>query len=273
MAAIDWHTSEMAKHQEMAKENQHMQREFNNHLYKLPQEMEYQQVAEVGESSDEGSTGEETSDRETDEDAEGEEAPESDPEGCHKMKTKSQGAIPLSSTKPMRYSRGQQRGLEAPEKGDGGDMNRSLKYQEGTEVKSQRLGNQRTGGWQQVPVRAVGCQRRLELLFWLLRAEEVQDKNAGGRLEQDNKGDVEEWKVGFHKLPKGVNRESRVFSKPESEDWTRTKSASSHTSWKRKSLGRAELEWKKWKVVGTPEWGSKVAMKSSPGGMTKHWDK
>ncbi|KAI5992336.1 hypothetical protein EDC04DRAFT_2613659 [Pisolithus marmoratus] len=89
VAAIDWHTSEMVKHQEMAKETQCMQRQFNNHLYELLQETEYQQVTEVGELSDKGSTGKETSD-ETDEDTEGEEAPESDPEvGYHKAKTES----------------------------------------------------------------------------------------------------------------------------------------------------------------------------------------
>ncbi|KAI6006364.1 hypothetical protein EDC04DRAFT_2611518 [Pisolithus marmoratus] len=90
MAAIDWHTSKMVKHREITKVTQHTQRQFNNHLYELLQEMEYQQVAEVGESSDEESTGIETSNRETNKDAEGEEAPESDPEGYHKMKTESQ---------------------------------------------------------------------------------------------------------------------------------------------------------------------------------------
>ncbi|KAI5980375.1 hypothetical protein EDC04DRAFT_2618805 [Pisolithus marmoratus] len=95
-AAIDWHTSKMAKHWEMAKETHHMQRQFNNHLYELLQEMEYWEVAEVGESSEEESTGKETSDGGTDKDVEGEEAPESDLEvlgicvsvwGYHKMKT------------------------------------------------------------------------------------------------------------------------------------------------------------------------------------------
>ncbi|KAI6024219.1 hypothetical protein EDC04DRAFT_2900292 [Pisolithus marmoratus] len=80
MAAIDWHTSEMAKHQEIAKQTQHMQRWLNSCLYDLLQETKYWQMVEVEESSDEGSTGEETSDGETDKDAEGEEAPESDPE-------------------------------------------------------------------------------------------------------------------------------------------------------------------------------------------------
>ncbi|KAI6028242.1 hypothetical protein EDC04DRAFT_2898978 [Pisolithus marmoratus] len=66
MAAIDWHTNEMAKHWEIAKETQCMQRQFNDCLYKLLQEMEYQQVVEVGELSDKESTGMETSDGETD---------------------------------------------------------------------------------------------------------------------------------------------------------------------------------------------------------------
>ncbi|KAI6039696.1 hypothetical protein EDC04DRAFT_2602984 [Pisolithus marmoratus] len=93
--SIDWHTNEMVKHQEITKETQCMQRWFNDHLYKLLPETEYQQVAEVGELSDEESTGAETSDRETDKDTEGEEAPESDLESClfvslqgyHKTKT------------------------------------------------------------------------------------------------------------------------------------------------------------------------------------------
>ncbi|KAI5982203.1 hypothetical protein EDC04DRAFT_2915836 [Pisolithus marmoratus] len=80
VAAIDWHTSKMAKHWEMAKETQCMQRQFNNCLYELLQETEYWQMAEMEESSDEESTSEETSDRETDKDAERGEAPESDPE-------------------------------------------------------------------------------------------------------------------------------------------------------------------------------------------------
>ncbi|KAI6039293.1 hypothetical protein EDC04DRAFT_2603280 [Pisolithus marmoratus] len=78
MAAIDWHRK-MAKHQEISKETQHMQRHSNNHLFEL-QETEYWQVAEVGESSDEGSTSKETSDGETDKDMEGKEALGSDPE-------------------------------------------------------------------------------------------------------------------------------------------------------------------------------------------------
>ncbi|KAI6013508.1 hypothetical protein EDC04DRAFT_2609314 [Pisolithus marmoratus] len=78
VAAIDQHTNKMVKHREIAKETQHVQRWFNDHLYELLQEMEYWQVAEVEESSDEESTSEEMSDRETNEDAEGEEAPESD---------------------------------------------------------------------------------------------------------------------------------------------------------------------------------------------------
>ncbi|KAI6014293.1 hypothetical protein EDC04DRAFT_2609044 [Pisolithus marmoratus] len=98
MVAIDWHMSEMAKHQEIAKETQCMQRQFNNHLYELHQEMEYQQVAEVGELSDMEGTSEEVSDGETDKDVEGEEAPESDLEvsvhfvsvwGYHKSKAES----------------------------------------------------------------------------------------------------------------------------------------------------------------------------------------
>ncbi|KAI5985323.1 hypothetical protein EDC04DRAFT_2615412 [Pisolithus marmoratus] len=128
MAAIDWHTNEMAKHQEITKETQHMQRWFNDHLYELLQEMEYWQVAEVGESSDEESTGMETSDGETDKDMEGEEAPESDLEvkqKCH----------PPLSTEPMRYSRGWHRGPEVLGEGDSGHTNRSRKYQKGTEVK------------------------------------------------------------------------------------------------------------------------------------------
>ncbi|KAI6038468.1 hypothetical protein EDC04DRAFT_2603923 [Pisolithus marmoratus] len=76
----DWHTSEMAKHQEIAKQMQHVQRQLNSHLYDLLQETKYQQIAEVEESSDKESTSGETSDRETDEIVEGEEAPESDPE-------------------------------------------------------------------------------------------------------------------------------------------------------------------------------------------------
>ncbi|KAI6010162.1 hypothetical protein EDC04DRAFT_2610308 [Pisolithus marmoratus] len=66
----------MAKHQQIAKESQHMQRQFNNCHFDLLQEMEYWQVAEVGELSDKESTGIETSNRETDKDVEGEEIPE-----------------------------------------------------------------------------------------------------------------------------------------------------------------------------------------------------
>ncbi|KAI6006363.1 hypothetical protein EDC04DRAFT_2611517 [Pisolithus marmoratus] len=87
-------------------------------------------------------------------------------------------------------------------------------------------------------------------------------------------------RVGFHKLPKGVNREASVGDheskgylseevwsvvKLESETWTRTKSASSHTSWKRKSLGETELKWKKQKVVSALGWASEVAMKAGLG--------
>ncbi|KAI6009099.1 hypothetical protein EDC04DRAFT_2610739 [Pisolithus marmoratus] len=73
--SIDWHTSEMEKHWEIAKQTQHMQRQLNSHLYDL-QETKYWQMAGVVESSDEASTGKETSDGETDKDVEGEEAPE-----------------------------------------------------------------------------------------------------------------------------------------------------------------------------------------------------
>ncbi|KAI6023451.1 hypothetical protein EDC04DRAFT_2606614 [Pisolithus marmoratus] len=163
--AIDQHTSEMAKHWQIAKETQCVQRQFNNCLYELLQETEYQQVAEVGESSDKESTGIETSDRETDKDTEGEEAPESDLEvflscfvfvwfmslhggtilrrrpgatstGALTKRVIHRGTIPHLSTKPMRYSGGWHRGLEVLEEGDSGDVNRSLKYQKGTEVKS-----------------------------------------------------------------------------------------------------------------------------------------
>ncbi|KAI6024425.1 hypothetical protein EDC04DRAFT_2606445 [Pisolithus marmoratus] len=93
-AAIDQHTSEMAKHWEITRQTQHVQRQLSNHLYDLLQETEYWQVAEVVESSDEEGTSKETSDGETDEDVEGEEAPESDLEvGTIKMKTKSHDVI------------------------------------------------------------------------------------------------------------------------------------------------------------------------------------
>ncbi|KAI5996820.1 hypothetical protein EDC04DRAFT_2612641 [Pisolithus marmoratus] len=165
-AAIDQRTSKMAKHQEMAKETQCMQRQFNNCLYELLQETEYWQVVEVGESSDEERTSAETSDRETNEDVEGEEVPESDLEvlDVHvsvqgykedwEPKTKvsikdevnksvarviHKGAIPLLSTKPMRYSRGWHRGLEVPEEGNGGTQ---------TEVSStKRVLKSRVKGW------------------------------------------------------------------------------------------------------------------------------
>ncbi|KAI6023475.1 hypothetical protein EDC04DRAFT_2606630 [Pisolithus marmoratus] len=133
VAAIDQHTSKMAKHQQITKETQCMQRQFNNCLYELLQEMKYWQVAEVGELSDEESTGVETSNGETDKDVEGEEAPESDPEEYHKMKTGSQGW---------------HRGLEVPEEGDGGDVNRSFKYQKGYQSQESRPGGLRAGGWQ-----------------------------------------------------------------------------------------------------------------------------
>ncbi|KAI6018285.1 hypothetical protein EDC04DRAFT_2607887 [Pisolithus marmoratus] len=116
-----------------------MQRWFNDHLFELLQEMEYQQVAEVEELSDEESTSKEPSDGETNEDVEGEEAPESDLEvlvlsgfvsAWEYHETKAE-----SCTKPTRYSRGWHRGPEVPEEGDGGDMNRNYKYHKGTEVK------------------------------------------------------------------------------------------------------------------------------------------
>ncbi|KAI5993406.1 hypothetical protein EDC04DRAFT_2613369 [Pisolithus marmoratus] len=179
-AAIDQHTSKMAKHQEMAKETQCMQRQFNNCLYELLQETEYWQVVEVGESSDEERTSAETSDRETNEDVEGEEVPESDLEVLdvhvsvqgykedweprHSSKgnkwerihevvmsgvpvldetyqniEENKSAIPLLSTKPMRYSRGWHRGLEVPEEGNGGTQ---------TEVSStKRVLKSRVEGW------------------------------------------------------------------------------------------------------------------------------
>ncbi|KAI6038477.1 hypothetical protein EDC04DRAFT_2603931 [Pisolithus marmoratus] len=144
------HTKEMAKHQQIAKESQHMQRQFNNCLFDLLQEMEYQQVAErpVMEKLTRMWKVEE------------EERPGSDPEvfvclfsvsvqEYHKVKTKSctccqywdidylpenkgyihMGTIPLLSTKPTRYSGGQHKGLEAPEKGDGEDMNNEQNLQ------------------------------------------------------------------------------------------------------------------------------------------------
>ncbi|KAI6013842.1 hypothetical protein EDC04DRAFT_2609162 [Pisolithus marmoratus] len=182
----------------------------------LLQEMEYQQVAEVGELSDKESTGEETSDRETDKDMEGEVAPENDLEdpicfvsawGYHKLKTESQkqnkqkvlqevihkGAIPLASTKPMRYSRGQHRGLEVPEEGNRGEHEQKFQVPQGYQAQETKAGGgQRAGGWQQVLVRVGGCQRRPGLLLQQLGAEEVQDKNVGEMLEQDDKGDMGE---------------------------------------------------------------------------------
>ncbi|KAI5994629.1 hypothetical protein EDC04DRAFT_2910467 [Pisolithus marmoratus] len=81
VAAIDQHTNEMAKHWWITKENQHMQRQFNNCLYDLLQETEYHQVGGFKELSEE-ITSKESSDEETDDNAEGEveERPESDPE-------------------------------------------------------------------------------------------------------------------------------------------------------------------------------------------------
>ncbi|KAI5988902.1 hypothetical protein EDC04DRAFT_2614455 [Pisolithus marmoratus] len=135
LVKANWHTSKMAKHQQIAKQTQHMQRQFNDCLFDLLQETEYWQVAEVGELSDEKTTSEETSDGETDKDAEGEEAPESDLE----MKTGSQGW---------------QKGLEVLEEGDGGDVNRSLKYQKGTEVASKAGGSE---GWRVAASASQSC--------------------------------------------------------------------------------------------------------------------
>ncbi|KAI6044042.1 hypothetical protein EDC04DRAFT_2599651 [Pisolithus marmoratus] len=42
VAAIDQHTSEMAKHREITKQTQHVQRQLNSRLYDLLQETEYQ---------------------------------------------------------------------------------------------------------------------------------------------------------------------------------------------------------------------------------------
>ncbi|KAI6046543.1 hypothetical protein EDC04DRAFT_2597985 [Pisolithus marmoratus] len=188
MAAIDQHTNEIAKHQEMAKETQCMQRQFNNCLYKLLQEMEYQQVAEVGEFSDEESTSKETSDRETDKDAEGEEAPESDPEGYHKMKTKScpQGTVGASIEGP-----------EFPEGGDGGDMNRSSKYHEGTEVEGQGGGNEcwseLWGAGRDQSCCLAGVHKKGARSGGPKKGgEEAQGENVGKMLELDGKEDVGE---------------------------------------------------------------------------------
>ncbi|KAI6004770.1 hypothetical protein EDD15DRAFT_2191549 [Pisolithus albus] len=42
--AIDWHTEEMREHRRLAKSQHETQRRFNNHLWELLQETEYQQV-------------------------------------------------------------------------------------------------------------------------------------------------------------------------------------------------------------------------------------
>ncbi|KAI6015954.1 hypothetical protein EDC04DRAFT_2608632 [Pisolithus marmoratus] len=145
-ATIDWHTSKMAKHWEITKETQCMQRQFNNHHYELLQETEYWQVVEVGESSDKESTGKGTSDGETNKDMEGEEAPESDPgtEGnTDETNQKMIHEVVMSGVLVLVASTGKQRGwhrgLEVPEEGNGGDMNRSFKYQKGTEVEGQGI--------------------------------------------------------------------------------------------------------------------------------------
>ncbi|KAI6044043.1 hypothetical protein EDC04DRAFT_2599652 [Pisolithus marmoratus] len=116
--------------------------------------------------------------------------------------------------------------------------------------------------------------------------EEVQDENVGGRQEQDNEGDVEEWKVGFHKLPKGVNREASVgdheskehlsekvwsVAELESENWTRTKGAGSCARGKN-TLREDRGGWRRWKVVSTPGQASEVVMKASLGEMTEQWN-
>ncbi|KAI6038951.1 hypothetical protein EDC04DRAFT_2603460 [Pisolithus marmoratus] len=239
MATIDRHTNKMPKHQEITKETQHVQRQFNDHLYELLQEMEYWQVAEVGESSDEESTGMESSDGETDKDMEGEEAPESDLESC----------LFVSLHEGAGGSEGQRVAASASQSCGVAEVTRVV-----------------------VPA----------------GAEEVQDKNAGGRLEQDDEEDMEErsWKVGFHKLPKGVNREASVgdheskghlsedvwsVTEPESENWTGTKSASSRTRGKRVHR-EAELKWERWEVESTLGQASEVVMKASLREMTEQWN-
>ncbi|KAI6043635.1 hypothetical protein EDC04DRAFT_2600086 [Pisolithus marmoratus] len=260
-------TSKMAKHWEMAKETQCMQRQFNNHLYELLQETEYQQVAEVEESSDKESTGEERSNRETDEDAEGEEAPESDLES----KTKSKGnrsniesSLPVlvASTRILNGKQSPQgtvgagmEGPEVPEEGDSGDMNRSFKYHEGTEIESQ-------GVW--------GSEGGNEC--W---GEEVQGKNIGEMLEQDDEENMGEWitrevSVGNHEGPKDTLSE-KVWSvaKPESENLTRTKSVTwEGWSWRRQlSAGMSKAsfakskgqEWAASQSVGQSAWRARVS--------------
>ncbi|KAI5993113.1 hypothetical protein EDC04DRAFT_2613447 [Pisolithus marmoratus] len=292
MAAIDWHTSEMAKHWEMAKETQHMQRQFNNHLYKLLQETEYWQVVEVGESRDKESAGMETSDREIDEDVEGEEAPESDLEVpvCLFLSlhggTKKTGGWKQNQESKARGSEGQRVAVSAGQS-CGVLEETGVVVAAGVHEKERSRGPKKgkmpmrirqmmtiataypINGWEQ------GSEQRL-------RAEEVQDENIGGRLEQDIEEDMEEqsWKVGFHKLPKGVNREASVgdheskghlfkevwsVAKLESENQTGGKSASSHTSWKRKSLGESRVVTGEKKVGSTLGQASEVAMKTSLG--------
>ncbi|KAI6010159.1 hypothetical protein EDC04DRAFT_2610305 [Pisolithus marmoratus] len=159
--------------------------------------------------------------------------------------TKNKSAIPLLSTKPTRYSRGQYRGLEVPEEGNGGDMNRSFKYQKGTKVVSQGQG---------------------------LRAEEAQDKNAGGRLGQDDVGDVGEHKRQFLK-GRGNKAGKQVLMMTKSEEHLTEKvQGVAKPERKENPLGRAELGQKKWKVVSTPGQASEVVMKAGPGEVTKQWN-
>ncbi|KAI5981148.1 hypothetical protein EDC04DRAFT_2617614 [Pisolithus marmoratus] len=318
-AAIDWHTSEMVKHQEMAKETQRMQRQFNNCLYELLQETEYQQVAEVGESSDEESTSEETSDGETDEDTEGEEAPESDPE-VRRPGAENKGAIPLLVSSPrgtVGASIEVQRCQERAMVGTGTEVTstrRVLKSRDedwgvrgpegGSECRSELWGARRDqsccSGWGpnqgETPTRIrqmMMTATAYPINGWeqgseqRLRAEGVQDENIGGRQEQDNKGDVEEWKVGFHKLPKGVNREASVsdheskehlskkvqsVAEPESENWTGTKGAGSR-AWGKNTLREDRGGWRRQKVVSTPGQASEVVTKAGLGETTEQWNK
>ncbi|KAI6000238.1 hypothetical protein EDC04DRAFT_2612101 [Pisolithus marmoratus] len=165
----------------------------------------------------------------------------------------------------MRYSRGQHRGLEVLEEGDGGDMNRSFKYQNGTEVKRQRPGGSKgqkraasagqscgvleetrvvvlAGVHEKVKSRGPNQGKMMMKIRQMMvtataypinRAEEVQDENVGEMLEQDNEGE--------RQFLKG--RGNKAGKKP---------------------LGRTELEWKKWKVMSTP--GQAKCYQGNPAG-------
>ncbi|KAI6000433.1 hypothetical protein EDC04DRAFT_2612049 [Pisolithus marmoratus] len=222
--------------------------------------------------------------------------------------TKNKSAIPLLSTKPTRYSRGQYRGLEVPEEGNGGDMNRSFKYQKGTKVVSQGQGvcgpEGGRGYWSELwgargdcSCCSSRCAQKGEVQGsqpkqdddneadngdchstphkWVgtwLRAEEAQDKNAGGRLGQDDVGDVGEHKRQFLK-GRGNKAGKQVLMMTKSEEHlTKKVQGVAKPERKENPLGRAELGQKKWKVVSTPGQASEVVMKAGPGEVTKQWN-